>query len=217
MNRNGMANPNFRHGEAGRTAEYRAWGNIKTRCFNQANANYPYYGGRGITMHAPWRKDFQRFLADVEREIGRRPSLVHTIDRTDVDGNYEPGNIRWATRAEQSQNLRRNVKLTLGAETKPLSEWADQFGIPYHTLYGRIFSYRLPVEIALTKTEAELRAMHPRPSVYHFTLNGETKSLHEWAAAVGMSYRTLYGRIFVYGHSFPNALTKSRKELRRCA
>jgi hypothetical protein len=68
--------------------------------------SYPQYGGRGITVCERWRSDFSAFLAD----MGERPSLDHSIDRLDNDGNYEPGNCRWATRSEQQQNKRRFFK-----------------------------------------------------------------------------------------------------------
>lgn len=89
-------------------AEYRIWTNMKTRCFNTGNVNYPLYGGRGITVCERWRDSFATFLAD----MGERPSDKHSIDRfPDLNGNYEPGNCRWATAKQQSRNVR-TVKLT---------------------------------------------------------------------------------------------------------
>jgi hypothetical protein len=67
------------------------------RCRDPRNASFRYYGGRGITVCERWQ-DFENFLAD----MGERPSLDHSIDRRDPAGNYEPGNCRWLTRAEQN-------------------------------------------------------------------------------------------------------------------
>lgn len=87
-----------------KTPEYVAWDNMKQRCLNQNRDQYEDYGGRGIEVCARWLHSFENFLAD----IGRRPSPKHTLDRyPDNDGNYEPGNVRWATRSEQSRNRRR--------------------------------------------------------------------------------------------------------------
>lgn len=86
-------------------SEYRSWHGMKQRCHNSANKGYPNYGGRGITVCPRWLGDdgFKHFLADV----GPKPSSLHSIDRfPDNDGNYEPGNVRWATAAEQNQNRR---------------------------------------------------------------------------------------------------------------
>lgn len=85
--------------------EYRAWCNMKSRCFNANVENYPAYGGRGITVSPTWLGPggYEAFLSDV----GRRPSSGHSIDRIDVNGNYEPGNVRWATADVQAKNTRR--------------------------------------------------------------------------------------------------------------
>lgn len=80
---------------------YATWTGMRARCDNPANPNYPNYGARGIKVHPAWQ-DVAVFIHDVEAEIGARPSPQHSLDRwPDNDGNYEPGNIRWATPREQ--------------------------------------------------------------------------------------------------------------------
>jgi hypothetical protein len=76
------------------------------RCQNVRDRKYHLYGGRGIQISDRWRSNFSAFLADV----GRRPTRHHSIDRINSDGNYEPGNVRWATATEQNRN-RRTVRL----------------------------------------------------------------------------------------------------------
>jgi hypothetical protein len=85
--------------------EYRAWINMKTRCTNPKHNRWRFYGGRGIRVCDHWMRDYQAFLAD----MGRRPSAGHSIDRINNDGNYEPGNCRWATASEQRLNQRRQA------------------------------------------------------------------------------------------------------------
>ncbi len=84
------------------TKEYRAWWDMQQRCNNPRHDRYASYGGRGIKVCEAWR-EFENFI----RDMGTRPSSDHSIDRTDNDGNYEPGNCRWATRSEQQRNTRR--------------------------------------------------------------------------------------------------------------
>jgi hypothetical protein len=88
--------------------EYKVWAGMKDRCFHGGDISYPNYGGRGITVREEWM-DFEVFLAYLDATIGPHPGKGWSIDRIDNDGNYEPGNIRWATASEQNRNKRRRV------------------------------------------------------------------------------------------------------------
>jgi len=88
------------HGMTGTPTHVTFW-SMWSRCTSPGNASWPRYGGRGIAVCDRWRS-FENFLAD----MGPRPSLDHSLDRIDGDGNYEPGNCRWATREEQNANRR---------------------------------------------------------------------------------------------------------------
>jgi hypothetical protein len=92
---------NRTHGRSG-TTEYNSWIGMKMRCFNEADARFADYGGRGITVCARWRACFEAFFAD----LGPKPSPNHSLDRIDVNGNYEPGNVRWADASGQTRNRR---------------------------------------------------------------------------------------------------------------
>jgi hypothetical protein len=141
----------MRHGHApksGRSAEYMAWQNLIQRCTNPNFKQYADYGGRGIKVHRAWlgRGGFRGFL----KEVGRRPSSRHTIDRIDNDRGYEPGNIRWATRVSQNRNTSKNVVLTVQGETLSLAEWSERTGIGHSTLRARISLGWAPDTVVLT-------------------------------------------------------------------
>ena len=89
------------HGQS-QSFEYRAWQQAKNRCDNPRNARYASYGGRGITMIEAWRNDFTAFIA----HIGPKPDGRVVLDRIENDGNYEPGNVHWATFSESNGNKR---------------------------------------------------------------------------------------------------------------
>lgn len=98
----------LQHGESRpETPEYRAWKAMLTRCGNPNTAAWANYGGRGITVCLRWIDSYDNFLAD----MGRKPTPRHSLDRyPNNDGNYDPGNCRWATRKEQNLNQRRNLR-----------------------------------------------------------------------------------------------------------
>jgi hypothetical protein len=145
------------HGHAGgngRTPEYTAWRNMINRCTNPGVRSYPRYGGRGIAVCGRWRQNFAAFLADV----GFRPGPGYTLDRIDSNGDYEPGNCRWATQVEQQNNRRDNHVITFGGVSKTLSEWARDLGIAPATLQTRINRRGWSLERALSGLERRRRA-----------------------------------------------------------
>lgn len=123
---------------------YACWDAMKRRCYSPNNKEYFRYGARGISVCERWMK-FEHFVED----MGERPKGL-TLERKNNDGNYEPGNCRWATRAEQSRNTRHTVLLTFKGKTMCMADWAKEFGMLPNTLGGRIRS-GWPVERALTE------------------------------------------------------------------
>lgn len=132
------------HGLQG-SPEYKIWKGIRKRCYGKNQTGYENYGGRGITMCDRWKSSFKAFFED----MGPRPSANHSIERTNNDGNYEPGNCVWATDFEQNRNRRDNVMLEFRGERLCLTDWARRFGMKKGTLRSRLES-GLSVEEALT-------------------------------------------------------------------
>lgn len=145
----------IRHGEAANrraSIEYSAWQEMRARCRNPSHAAYRHYGGRGITVCDAWRESFEAFLAD----MGRRPSPDHSLDRIDNDGNYEPGNVRWATRERQARNRRSSVLVTFRGVERSVPDWAEDLGISAQTLSHRLKA-GWPLERALTTPSTRQR------------------------------------------------------------
>lgn len=126
------------HGRTG-SATYSAWSAMKRRCLGKASTGFHRYGGRGIRICERWRDSFENFLAD----MGERPE-GHTLDRIDVNGNYEPGNCRWATRREQNRNTRQTrLTASLALELVGRREHGEdprsisrRLGVSRQTVYG---------------------------------------------------------------------------------
>jgi len=113
---------------------------MKRRCYNPEEKFYKDYGGRGIKVCDEWMDkkeghgNFQKWAVENGWEEGR------SIDRIDVNGNYEPSNCRWVTPEEQANNRRNNNYVTINGVTKTTSEWARQIGISQNAFTGRINS-----------------------------------------------------------------------------
>lgn len=116
-----------------KTKEYQAWSSMKQRCNNPSNTHYESYGGRGISVHPAWVDNFEQFLADV----GPAPENVLSLDRVDNNGNYEPGNVRWATRKAQSNNRRETLSAEIGGRVLPLADLAREYGVEYMLVFQR--------------------------------------------------------------------------------
>jgi hypothetical protein len=122
-----------KHGYYG-TPTYKSWQAMVERCGREKHPHFARYGGRGISVCPRWRESFQAFLDDV----GERP-MGKTLDRfPNKDGNYEPGNTRWATDVEQHQNMRNNRYLTCFGKTQLLMNWSTETGIKRTTINERI-------------------------------------------------------------------------------
>lgn len=134
------------HGLAGknRTLEYHSWASMIQRCTNTNEREYFRYGGRGITVCKRWRS-FENFLAD----MGERPSSLHTIERINNDAGYSPENCKWATKAEQNRNMRRNRWITWNDETLCMTDWAARLGLTLGGLAHRLNNWSL--ERAMTE------------------------------------------------------------------
>ncbi len=127
------------------TKTYRCWISMKSRCSNKKHKMFYLYGGRGISVCDRWLDSFENFLADV----GECPPDKKSLDRfPNKNGNYEPGNCRWATAKEQSRNMRRNKIITFNGVSKCVAEWAEELGIHQGALRYRLDN--LPLEEALT-------------------------------------------------------------------
>jgi hypothetical protein len=172
--------------------EYRAWKEIKTRCYNTNREKYARYGGRGITVCDRWRESFDVFYED----MGPCPPGC-VIDRKDNDKGYEPGNCRWTTSRVNANNTPRNVKLTLNGRTLTMAQWSRMLGIPIETIFERR-SKGWPIEKVLSVENFHRRLI---------TYKGESLSAAEWGKRLGVDRKTITWRIKTWGLDEAMSLT----------
>lgn len=145
-------NPAYRHGhasKAGFSPTYQSWSTMLQRCTNPNTDGYRYYGARGVKVCDRWRV-FENFLAD----LGERPENC-TLDRIDVDGDYEPANCRWASVKAQANNKRSNVMVEIDGVTKSVSAWCDELGLSRNTVWARVNQYGFSPLEALTRPKQD--------------------------------------------------------------
>jgi hypothetical protein len=124
-----------RHGQnrgGAASGSYRTWKAMKQRCSDPNSIGWNEYGGRGIRVCERWINSFENFFQD----MGERP-VGMTLDRERVNEDYGPGNCKWATRKEQSNNRRNTIFLEFKGGKMAISQWADELGVGYSVLYGR--------------------------------------------------------------------------------
>jgi hypothetical protein len=181
-----LGRPIRRHGLS-RTVEYRVLRYITNRCRQASHPSFKDYGGRGIDVHQGWLVDPASFVA----EVGKRPSPLHEIDRIDNSKGYEPGNVRWATRAQNKRNTRRNVWVEHDGRRMTIADWSAETGIHHNTLDHRLRVLRQEPRVALSPEKR--RSGKPKVPV---TLEGVTyASIKDASVATGINYFTLYARV----------------------
>ena len=104
--------------------DYSVWKNMRSRCLDCKNKEFKNYGGRGIKVCSSWQESFDAFIHD----MGERPSSNLTLERIDLNGNYEPSNCKWATPIEQARNKRNNRLHEIDGTSKTLNEWCEIYG-----------------------------------------------------------------------------------------
>lgn len=140
---------------------YRTWNGMLNRCHNPKTPSYCWYGARGIQVYGEWRNSFGAF-ADYVCALPDYMDKGRTLDRIDNSGNYEPGNLRWATTKGQMRNRRLNNRLSYKGETLCLEEWAERIGIDSDTLRARTGKLRWSAKKALeTPLRADRRRNQP--------------------------------------------------------
>lgn len=120
------------------TRPYNIWIRMKDRCYNTNAEKYKVYGGRGIIVCDEWRNDFINFY---NWAINNGYSDKLSIDRIDVNGNYEPSNCRWATSIEQGRNKQNTLYYTIKGVTKPFREWCEIYKVNYKVAHNRLKKY----------------------------------------------------------------------------
>jgi hypothetical protein len=138
-----------KHGMSG-TGMYKLYAGIKKRCYDKGSHAYPLYGGRGIVMCDRWLNSPEAFAAD----MGPRPQGM-TIERIDVNGDYSPGNCKWASALEQAQNKRNNRKIAHGGEVACLPEWARRYRVCPNRLRHRVVKHGHALVEAVASIKAQ--------------------------------------------------------------
>ena len=138
------------HGMTG-TRLYSVWTSMKERCYSHKDKNYKNYGGRGIAICPEWKNDFMSFYNwAIDNGYDKNaPNRGCTIDRIDVNGNYEPSNCRWTDNKTQQNNRCNNHYITYKGTTKTLTQWSEDLGIDSDALKQRINVYNWSIERAL--------------------------------------------------------------------
>ena len=137
MKKHGLKTRATKHGGYGKESWVNAYRSMFYRCYNPKCSQYKNYGGRGIKVCDEWKESIEAF-AEWVKTSNYEEGL--TLDRIDVNGNYEPSNCRWATIKQQANNRRTSAYITINGETKTVAEWSEYSGLKPSTISRR---YRL--------------------------------------------------------------------------
>lgn len=176
--------------------EYKTLKGIKERCRNPNSNGYEHYGGRGISVDERWlgSEGFKNFIED----MGPKPTPQHSIERKDTDGDYEPGNCRWATTKEQQNNKTNNRKIKIGGEELTIAQIADKTGLTH-----AVVLYRVNVGMTEDKIVSPVHGNSPK-----YLYRGREYSLVELARETNMCISLLHRRVSYEGMTVEEAISK---------
>lgn len=183
---------------------YHVWSSIKARCRNENHKSYERYGGRGITLHPDWLKDFELFKS-WSLENGYEEGL--SIDRIENDDGYHPENCRWTDQTTQNRNKSNVIWIEHEGEMKRLVDWAEELDIKPSVLHDR---HRAGWE---TKDilDPNIRKSRVGEKIYY---NGESHTISEWAEITGISQKAISDRL-IRGFTVERALTQPLQKRKR--
>lgn len=173
---------------------YGVWCGMKSRCQNPNSTSYSNYGGRGIKVCKEWQ-DFNNFY-NWSIASGYQEGL--SIERKDVNGNYEPSNCCWATQKEQANNTRLNHFIEYNNQIKTTQQWEDETGLPVWQRIAKGWSVKDAIETPLNNNYR----------VYEY--RGEKHTIADWSKITGINYGTLYNRLTRLNWSIEKALQKTK-------
>ena len=184
------------HGKS-KTSLYHKWASMKSRCYSKSCQSYNLYGGRGIKVCDEWlgKNGFENFslwaYSNGYDEYKTRSE--QSIDRIDVDGNYEPSNCRWVNCEVQNYNKRDTVRIRIDGEEKTLKDIEKEYGIPISTLRSRWRKFnegKYSLEDLLTKGKINKLP----PNTVLININGKVQSLSKWEKETGVNHKTIMYR-----------------------
>lgn len=175
------------HGKSN-TPLYNVWYAIKQRCYYKKNISYKYYGERGIKMCDDWYNDFQTFY-NWSMSNGYKKGL--TIDRIDVNGNYEPNNCRWIGVYEQANNKRTNINFTYDGKTMSLKAWCRYLNVSYKTCMTRYYRGHT-IEECLQILPLKDKRHKTSHNAILYKYDGETYSIKQLAEKLNIPKWKLY-------------------------
>lgn len=167
------------------TPLHNVWCGIRERCYNPNCQAYKDYGGRGIIMCQEWKDDFMTFYTWA---INNGYNQTLSIDRIDVNGNYEPSNCRWADRKTQANNRRSNISITLYGKTQNLKEWCEEYNLDYDMIRAR---WQKP---NWKNKSVEERLFTPNQKQILITYNNETHTISEWSKLTNIRHNVIFDR-----------------------
>lgn len=189
------------HARAGKESRtYRSWRHALERCNSENDIHFHLYGGRGIKVCERWFK-FENFLED----MGNCPQGL-SLDRIDVDGNYELENCRWATQQEQANNRRDNHYIEFNGRNQTIAEWGRELGLEGYLIEQRLNKLGWSVEKTL---------MTPKNKCgrHYLEFNGKNQTIAEWGRELNLKPSIISKRLNNLGWSVEKALTTPVRRL----